>query len=217
MLDPELGVVGPPAFIDVAEESGLIVDIDGWMLGESARTAAAWVSQKTGVESVAVNVSARTLAHRDFIDVLRAATGDVNVPGNLLHLEITERVVLSGEEEATGLLERARALGPLLGIDDFGTGYSALSYLQRLALDFVKIDRSFVTPLGDNPQTAAIVGAIIDLAHALKLAVVAEGVETVEQLTMLRDLGCDVAQGFLMGKPMPREDFERLVATEPRW
>ncbi|HEY0486010.1 MAG TPA: EAL domain-containing protein [Mycobacteriales bacterium] len=217
MWDPELGIVGPPAFIDVAEESGLIVDVDGWMLGESARTAAAWVAGANGVESVAVNVSARTLAHRDFLDVLRAATGDADVPGNLLHLEITERVVLSGEEEASGLLERARALGPLLGIDDFGTGYSALSYLQRLALDFVKIDRSFVTPLGENPQTAAIVGAIIDLAHALNLAVIAEGVETAEQLSMLRDLGCDVAQGFLLGKPMPRDEFERLVATEPRW
>jgi diguanylate cyclase (GGDEF)-like protein/PAS domain S-box-containing protein len=217
MWDPELGIVGPPAFIDVAEESGLIVDVDGWMLGESARAAVDWAAADTGVVSVAVNVSARTLAHRDFLDVLRAATGDVMVTGRLLHLEITERVVLGGEEAASGLLDRARALGPLLGIDDFGTGYSALSYLQRLALDFVKIDRSFVTPLGENPQTAAIVGAIIDLAHALKLAVVAEGVETVEQLAMLRDLGCDVAQGFLMGKPMPREDFERLIAAEPRW
>jgi EAL domain-containing protein (putative c-di-GMP-specific phosphodiesterase class I) len=169
------------------------------------------------VKSVAVNVSARTLAHRDFLDVLRAATGDATITGRLLHLEITERVVLSGEEAASGLLDRARELGPLLGIDDFGTGYSALSYLQRLALDFVKIDRSFVTPLGDNPQTAAIVGAIISLAHALKLAVVAEGVETPEQLAMLRELGCDVAQGFLMGKPMPRAEFEALVASHPRW
>jgi diguanylate cyclase (GGDEF)-like protein/PAS domain S-box-containing protein len=217
MLDPELGIVGPPAFIDVAEESGLIVEIDGWMLGESARAAADWVAAATGVESVAVNVSARTLAHRDFLDVLRAATGDATITGRLLHLEITERVVLSGEEAASGLLDRARELGPLLGIDDFGTGYSALSYLQRLALDFVKIDRSFVTPLGDNPQTAAIVGAIISLAHALKLAVVAEGVETPEQLAMLRELGCDVAQGFLMGKPMPRAEFEELVASHPRW
>jgi predicted signal transduction protein with EAL and GGDEF domain len=217
MQDPELGLVGPPAFIDVAEESGLIVDIDGWMLGESARTAADWVAAGTGVVSVAVNVSARTLAHRDFLDVLRAATGNTEVTGKLLHLEITERVVLSGEEAASGLLERARALGPLLGIDDFGTGYSALSYLQRLALDFVKIDRSFVAPLGENPQTAAIVGAIIDLAHALKLAVIAEGVETQEQLGMLRELGCDVAQGFLMGRPMPRAEFELLVAGHPRW
>jgi diguanylate cyclase (GGDEF)-like protein/PAS domain S-box-containing protein len=217
MQDPELGLLGPPAFIDVAEDSGLIVDIDGWMLGEAARTALEWVTAKSGVESVAVNVSARTLAHRDFLDVLRAATGDTKVNGRLLHLEITERVVLSGEEAASGLLNSARELGPLLGIDDFGTGYSALSYLQRLALDFVKIDRSFVTPLGENPQTGAIVGAIIDLAHALGLVVVAEGVETEEQMAILRDLGCDVAQGFLIGKPMPKDEFEALVAAEHRW
>jgi diguanylate cyclase (GGDEF)-like protein/PAS domain S-box-containing protein len=217
MHDPELGLLGPVAFIEVAEDSGLIVDIDGWMLGEAARAAAEWVDAQTGVESVAVNVSARTLAHRDFIDVLRKATGNAEVTGKLLHLEITERVVLSGEETASGLLDRARELGPQLGIDDFGTGYSALSYLQSLALDFVKIDRSFVTPLGENPQTAAIVGAIIDLAHALELAVVAEGVETEEQLELLRRLGCDVAQGFLIGKPMPKDEFERLVAGDPRW
>ncbi|MCW2609649.1 MAG: hypothetical protein JWM15_895 [Cryptosporangiaceae bacterium] len=217
MQDPELGLLGPPAFIDVAEDSGLIVDVDGWMLVEAAHTALEWVTANSGVESVAVNVSARTLAHRDFLDVLRKATGDVEVNGKLLHLEITERVVLGGEEAASGLLARARELGPQLGIDDFGTGYSALSYLQRLALDFVKIDRSFVTPLGDNPQTGAIVGAIIDLAHALGLSVVAEGVETEEQLRILRELGCDVAQGFLMGKPMPKDEFEALVATGQRW
>jgi diguanylate cyclase (GGDEF)-like protein/PAS domain S-box-containing protein len=217
MQDPELGLLGPPAFIDIAEDSGLIVDIDGWMLVEAARTALEWVTAKTGVESVAVNVSARTLAHRDFLDVLRKATGDLHVNGRLLHLEITERVVLSGEEAASGLLTRARELGPQLGIDDFGTGYSALSYLQRLALDFVKIDRSFVTPLGDNPQTGAIVGAIIDLAHALGLSVVAEGVETEQQLAILRELGCDVAQGFLIGKPMPKDEFEALVTADLRW
>ena len=217
MQDPELGLLGPPAFIDVAEDSGLIVDVDGWMLVEAARTALEWVTAKSGVESVAVNVSARTLAHRDFLDVLRKATGDIEVNGRLLHLEITERVVLSGEEAASGLLNRARELGPQLGIDDFGTGYSALSYLQRLALDFVKIDRSFVTPLGDNTQTRAIVGAIIDLAHALGLSVVAEGVETEEQMAILRELGCDVAQGFLIGKPMPKDEFEALVAADRRW
>jgi diguanylate cyclase (GGDEF)-like protein/PAS domain S-box-containing protein len=217
LQDPELGLLGPPAFIDVAEDSGLIVDIDGWMLVEAARTALEWVTAKSGVESVAVNVSARTLAHRDFLDVLRKATGDIEVNGKLLHLEITERVVLSGEEAASGLLNRARELGPQLGIDDFGTGYSALSYLQRLALDFVKIDRSFVTPLGENPQTGAIVGAIIDLAHALGLSVVAEGVETEEQMAILRELGCDVAQGFLIGKPMRKDEFEALVAADRRW
>jgi EAL domain-containing protein (putative c-di-GMP-specific phosphodiesterase class I) len=216
MRDPELGLLGPPSFIDVAEDSGLIVEVDAWMLQEAAKTAADWSAAKTGVISVAVNVSARTLAHRSFLDVLQSATGLSKVP-NLLHLEITERVVLGGEEAASGLLDRARALGPLLGIDDFGTGYSALSYLQSLALDFVKIDRSFISPLGENQQTAAIVGAIIDLAHALELSVIAEGVETAEQLAMLRELGCDVAQGFLMGRPMPRADFEAMVASNPVW
>jgi EAL domain-containing protein (putative c-di-GMP-specific phosphodiesterase class I) len=138
------------------------------------------------------------------------------VDGSSIRMEITERSLLAPSPVVVESLSRVAELGIMVGLDDFGTGYSALAYLQRFDLTFLKIDRSFVSQLG-NRRDDAVVAAVIDLAHALELVVVAEGVETVEQLAALRSMGCDRAQGFLMGRPLPPKELEALLRTLPTW
>lgn len=211
-------VVGPVTFIDVAEETGLIVELDVRMfelvVAEYARMAS---DPSLGLRRVSANVSARSLEDPTFAERLRRALVKYDVDGDDIRIELTERSLLTSSPVALESLRRMLELGLQMGLDDFGTGYSALAYLQRVPLRFLKIDRSFVSRLGRTPSDNAVVAAVIDLAHAHELLVIAEGVETHEQLAALRAMGCDRAQGFLLGRPMPAAQLEELLRTDPRW
>jgi len=205
---PERGPIGPDVFIPVAEETGLIVEIGRWVLETAVAQVAEWQRTQPGARGlgVTVNVSGRQLFHESLVgDVERVAAESGIAPGTL-GLEITESVLMD-EGDAVTVLEALRARGARLSLDDFGTGYSSLSYLKRFPLDTLKIDRSFVSGLGTGQDDAALVATIVSMAGTLGLEVVAEGVETEEQLRLLRDLGCDRAQGFLLARPLPPADL----------
>jgi diguanylate cyclase (GGDEF)-like protein/PAS domain S-box-containing protein len=214
---PDGRIVGPADFVDVAEETGLIVELDARMFELGMRQFAQWSTEPDlALRSISTNVSARSLEDSTFVDRMRRAMTWYGVEGSSIRMEITERSLLAPSPVVVESLRRVAELGIMVGLDDFGTGYSALAYLQRFDLTFLKIDRSFVSQLG-NRRDDAVVAAVIDLAHALELVVVAEGVETVEQLAALRSMGCDRAQGFLMGRPLPPKELEALIRTLPTW
>jgi EAL domain-containing protein (putative c-di-GMP-specific phosphodiesterase class I) len=166
---------------------------------------------------MSVNVSARSLEDPSFVDRLRRALAWYDVAGSSIRIELTERSLLTTNPAVRDSLRRIAELDVAVGLDDFGTGYSALAYLQRFHLHFLKIDRSFVSRLGQSSRDDAVVAAVIDLAHAHELLVIAEGVETTVQLDLLRSMGCDRAQGYLMGRPMAPDVGEELMRSEPRW
>ncbi|MDP8969251.1 MAG: EAL domain-containing protein [Actinomycetota bacterium] len=207
---PELGLVGPREFIDVAEESGLVVPLGAWVLEEACRQLIAFQTPPghTPLE-LAVNLSARQLAVGEVIDSVSGVLTDTGLEPSRLCLEITENVLMEDVESSIEALLGLKALGVRLAIDDFGTGYSSLSYLRRFPVDVVKIDRSFVTGVGVDPAAEAIVVAVNNLSHALGLTVVAEGVETREQLVALRALGCDRAQGYYWSPPVTAQELAR--------
>jgi diguanylate cyclase (GGDEF)-like protein/PAS domain S-box-containing protein len=200
---PARGLVRPSDFIPVAEESDLILDIGDWVIEEACRQSAAWeAADFTPV--IAVNVSARQL-QQDLVARITAAARRHGVPPSRLQVEVTESLVMANPEQASALLHRLREIGVTVAIDDFGTGYSSLSYLRRLPIDVIKIDRSFVMNADRVDEDAQIVRTIVALAQALKMTVVAEGVETEAQAELLRSLGCDAVQGYLYARPAPAE------------
>lgn len=209
---PEMGLVSPVRFIPLAEETGLILQIGAWALRDVCRQARAWQNAGLPLISVAVNLSARQFHDVELPDIIANALATSGLTPNFLELEITESMIMQGRDQATQILQRFRDLGTHVSIDDFGTGYSSLSYLKRFPIDALKIDRSFVNDLPHDTDDAAITQAIIAMAHSLKLQVVAEGVETVEQLEFLRELGCDQIQGYLFSKPVPAEAFAALLS-----
>jgi EAL domain-containing protein (putative c-di-GMP-specific phosphodiesterase class I) len=217
---PEQGLVSPARFIPVAEETGLIVPMGRWVLEEACRQARAWrdLRPNSPLHFMSVNLSARQFEHPDLVrDVARVLRETGLEPGCLV-LEITESVVMNDARSTIGTLGELKALGVRIAIDDFGTGYSSLSYLRRFPVDYLKVDRSFVDGLGENPGDAVLVSGIIDLAHALGLKVVAEGVETQEQLELLQNIGCDLAQGYHFAKPLPDQEASALLFTNRlRW
>jgi EAL domain-containing protein (putative c-di-GMP-specific phosphodiesterase class I) len=216
--DPERGLLPPSEFIEVAEETGQIVELDAVVLEESIRQLAEWSSlAEYGFQRIAVNITARSLEQVGFAERLDGLLQRYAVDGDLLRIELTERSLLASNPQVRASLEQIAALGVGIGLDDFGTGYSALAYLQNFSLHFLKVDRSFVSRLGDGPREAAIVGAIVDLAHAHALTVIAEGVETEEQLTALSAMGCDRGQGFFFSRPVPATELEALVRSRPSW
>jgi diguanylate cyclase (GGDEF)-like protein/PAS domain S-box-containing protein len=217
---PERGLLGPADFMEVAEESGLIVPIGTWVLAESCRAAARLGStRRRGVGlTMAANLSARQLADPDLPGIVRAALAGAGLDPASLCLEMTESLLIADTEATHRVLREFQTLGVRMHIDDFGTGYSSLAYLQRFPLDALKVDRSFVSGLGGtDPDSAAIAEAVIALAHSLRLAAVAEGVETPDQLAALRQLGCEQAQGYLFSKPVPEPEFARLLQARNRW
>jgi EAL domain-containing protein (putative c-di-GMP-specific phosphodiesterase class I) len=220
--DPRRGLVPPVDFLPQLEDTGLIVPVGGWVLAEACRQAKAWADGGDGGEPlrVTVNVSARQLAQHDFGDLVARALNQSGVDRTQLYLEVTESAIMHDAAAAWAILRQAKSLGVGIALDDFGTGYSSLSYIRRFSADMIKIDRSFVQGLGDHPEDAAIVAAVIDMARALGMVTVAEGVETAAQLVVLQDLGCDLAQGFLFSAAQPPETIERLLrvapAAEPR-
>ena len=206
--DPRSGLVPPGKFIPMLEETGLIHEVGGWALRQAIADYLRWRSLGMSAVRIAVNVSALQLRSRGFIaDVKQALAVDAAAAAGL-ELEITESVIMEDVRHSGASLRAIRAMGVSIAIDDFGTGFSSLSYLSKLPLDTLKIDRSFVHDMTAGRQGSVLVSSIISLAHSLKLKVVAEGVETEEQSTLLRALGCDEWQGYLFGRPVPSELFE---------
>jgi len=201
----------PDQFIPVAEDSGLILPIGAWVLRQACRQARIW--QQLGQPMpISVNVSPLQFQHADFYATLDEVLAESGIEPGLLELELTERMVMSGDA-TTGLLRRIRQRGVRLSLDDFGTGYCSLSYLKHFPIDALKIDRAFVRDLTTDPDTATITGAIIAMARSLNKVVIAEGVETQEQGEVLRKAGCSQLQGFLYGAPMPAAALEQLIVT----
>lgn len=200
------GLIPPTEFIPVAESSGLIIPIGVWIIETVIAQAAQWRRQFVQTPRLAINLSPRQFAGRQLERCVMSNLNRWQLPTDAIELEITESILLNPEGDSIDELRSLHAQGLHLSLDDFGTGYSSLSYLQRLPIDVLKIDRSFITPLGSD-QSTAIVRAIIAMAHSLDLRVVAEGVETERQLSILRMLGCDIAQGYLYSKPLPAETF----------
>jgi diguanylate cyclase (GGDEF)-like protein/PAS domain S-box-containing protein len=216
--DPGKGLALPAQFIDVAEETGLIVEVDARMFELAVGQFARWSSaEDLSLRRLSVNVSARSLEDPLFVDRLRKAMSWYGVTGPSIRIELTERSLLTTSPAVKDSLRRIAELDIQLGLDDFGTGYSAMAYLQRFQLHFLKIDRSFVSRLGQSLRDDAVVAAVIDLAHAHELLVIAEGIETAEQLEVLRAMGCDRAQGYLLGRPMGPDALEELLRTRPQW
>jgi diguanylate cyclase (GGDEF)-like protein/PAS domain S-box-containing protein len=216
---PEQGLLLPADFIAVAEETGLIVPIGTWVLEEACRQAQRWETDleiETPLE-IAVNLSGRQLAQSDFADLAAAIVAEAEIDPNRVQfcLEITESLLMRDPEATAVTLQALKTSGMRLAIDDFGTGYSSLAYLKWFPVDTVKVDRSFTAGVDSNAADRAIVGAVIDLAHALGITVVAEGVETRGQLTQLRSLGCDQAQGFLFARPHPADWITARLASWP--
>lgn len=199
---PHRGLLSPAAFLDVAEESDLIVDLGGWVLAEACRQGQQ-IAMAGGGAHMAINVSARQLGRPDFRATVDAALAASGFGPEQLILELTETSLLHAAASTLADVEALTQQGVRLAVDDFGTGYSSLTYLQKLPVRVVKIDRSFVANITDDPQRRAITRAVISLGHALDLDIIAEGVETAEQAAMLADMGCQLAQGYLFGRPAP--------------
>jgi EAL domain-containing protein (putative c-di-GMP-specific phosphodiesterase class I) len=206
--------VPPSEFVPAAEESGLIVPIGEWALREALRQGKAWQAAGRPL-FIAVNVSATQLARPGFAERLRRLLQDTGMDPALVELEVTERVIVEGMGEARATLDQVAALGVGIAIDDFGTGYSGLAYLKRFPIDTVKVDQSFVHDLTVDPDDAAIVTAIVAMAKSLGIDVVAEGVETEQQLQYLRDLGCNRAQGYFLARPMSAREVTKLLGAPP--
>jgi diguanylate cyclase (GGDEF)-like protein/PAS domain S-box-containing protein len=204
---PVRGFVPPSDFIPLAEEGGLIVEMGEWILREACREAASWQVPL----QVAVNLSPAQFVHGDLVGLVHSILLETGLAPDRLEIEITEGVLIEDFDRGLALLRRLKALGVRISMDDFGSGYSSLSYLQAFPFDKIKIDRAFVMNLGRNPQSAAIVRAVIDLGHGLEMSIVAEGVETQEQLSFLAEEGCDAVQGYLLGKPAPIGQYAALV------
>ncbi|MHB8340019.1 MAG: EAL domain-containing protein, partial [Mycobacteriales bacterium] len=213
---PERGLLPPAEFVPLAERSGLIGALGSWVLTEACRQATDWAERHRGSPpiTVAVNLSARQF-DRSLAANVAEALARAGTDPQLLCLEVTESLLMADVGAAATTLGELKALGVAVSVDDFGTGYSSLAYLQRLPLDEVKIDKSFVTGLGTNPEDTAIVAAVVAMAHALALTVVAEGVETEDQLGRLRGLGCDYAQGYHLARPQPAAGIDELLGADP--
>jgi len=212
---PVLGTVAPGRFIAVAEESGLIVPMGDWVLQEACRQAAEWQREGLPALPVAVNLSAIQFKRGNVEASVARALADSGLAPGLLELELTESILIQNVESVLTVLKRLKQRGVKLAIDDFGTGYSSLSYLKRFDIDRLKIDQSFVRDLATDPDDAAIVRAIIQMADSLNLRTIAEGVETEEMRCQLRSFGCNEAQGFLYARPMPAADMARFLREQP--
>ncbi|GAX90648.1 GGDEF domain-containing protein [Effusibacillus lacus] len=213
---PDLGTVSPAEFISLAEETGLIIPIGEWVLHTACKQNKAWQQAGFSPLRVAVNLSARQFRQTDLVATVARVLHETGLDPEYLELEITESIALENADRTIATLNELRTLGVRISIDDFGTGYSSLSYLKKFPIDTLKIDRSFVREIDTNLSDAAIVTAIITLAHSLNLKVVAEGVETPVQQAFLLKQKCDEMQGYLFSRPVPVSSFERLMAASTK-
>ncbi|WP_028619034.1 putative bifunctional diguanylate cyclase/phosphodiesterase [Pseudomonas canadensis] len=210
-FQPRSGWVSPADFIPVAEDSGLIVRLTQWVLRQACEQAQAWRAMGLAPLCISVNISAIDFRQRDFVDNLATLLKQTGLPPTQLELEITESVLMQNVDETVDILNRIKAMGVRLALDDFGTGYSSLSYLRRFPIDVLKIDQSFVHGLKVNSQDEQLISAIIGMGKSLDLNIIAEGVETVEQLKFLQTQLCEEGQGYLFSKAVPSKDFARLL------
>jgi diguanylate cyclase len=211
---PTRGLILPGEFIPIAEESGLILEIGEWVILEACRQAREWQRLQMPFLRVAVNVSPLQFRQANFVKKIHAALQEYCLDATYLEIELTEATLMSNAETSVALLEELSELGVVVAIDDFGTGYSCMSYLQRFPIDKLKIDRSFISDVASNAGDASIVRAIISLAHGLRLKVIAEGVESEEQLGILRRMGCDQYQGFFRSAAVPAADIEKFARQD---
>lgn len=209
--NPELGLVSPGSFIPLAEDTGLIISLDRWVLATVCKQLEAWRAAGIPLVRVAVNLSARHFLKANLNETIQQVRSRGAAAHNHLGLEITEGMLMENAEEVVSVLGMLQETGVSISIDDFGTGYSSLSYLTRLPFHTLKIDRSFVSQIGDNEESASVVTAIIALAHSLNKEVVAEGVETAAQLQFLRENGCRVIQGYLFSRPLPEDKIREML------
>ncbi len=214
---PQRGQLLPGEFISLAEETGIVLPLGEWVLEEACRQMRVWDELHNGRSpgTLAVNLSARKLGHPELIGQVERALAASLLAPERLHLEVTESVLMDDVESSEAILRSLKELGINVAVDDFGTGYSSLSYLRRFPVDSLKVDRSFVDGLGSEPEDTAIVAAIVNLAHTLGLHSVGEGVETAEQFEQLRELGCDMAQGYFLARPMPAAELTKILLATP--
>lgn len=208
---PELGLLSPNEFIQIAEENGMIFDLGEWVLREACQQNCVW--HAIGMEGlrVSVNLSGYQLQHNQFINMVKTVLQEVGIPPESLEFEITESVIMQNPDFAVSVLDEITRMGIQVSIDDFGTGYSSLSHIKRFAVNTLKIDKTFVRDVENNETDAAIATAIIAMGSSLKLKIIAEGVETEQQMDFLRDNNCDQAQGFLISEPLPPDDFLKIL------
>jgi diguanylate cyclase (GGDEF)-like protein/PAS domain S-box-containing protein len=211
---PSLGIVAPNEFIGIAEETGLIVPIGAWVLREACAQNKAWQEAGLGNLRVAVNLSPRQFAQPDLVESVNQILKETGLSPHYLEIELTENLVMTGVERSLDVLKDLKAHGIQISIDDFGTGYSSLSYLKRFPIDVLKIDKSFVHDITSDPDDETVVASIISLAHSLKLHVIAEGVESHDQLSFLERHGCDEVQGYYFSRPVPSTEFAQMLTDK---
>jgi diguanylate cyclase (GGDEF)-like protein len=210
---PVRGLVSPAQFIPVAEDCGLILPIGRWALREACKQARTWLDAGLALGTMAVNISAMEFRHEKFLEGVLAVLADTGLNPKSLELELTESVLMKQAEATESILKTLRARGVQVAVDDFGTGYSSLSYLRKFPMDALKIDQSFVRQITTAPEETTIVTAVISMGRSLKLRVIAEGVETREELEFLQAHECDEAQGYYFSRPVPPEQFAKLLET----
>jgi EAL domain-containing protein (putative c-di-GMP-specific phosphodiesterase class I) len=216
---PDHGAVNPVDFISYAEDTGLIVELGSWVLGQACRQLRAWRDRGLADDALtmSVNVSKRQVAHPGFVDDVQRVLRENGVNGSRLALEITESVIMENPDSITEVLGQLKDLEVAIHMDDFGTGYSSLSYLHRFPLDMLKIDRAFLSTMSDNNDYADIIHTVVALAHTLNMQVIVEGVETEEQLKRLMALNGDFAQGFYFSMPLSADNAADILEAEPKW
>jgi len=207
----KMGLVSPGAFIPLAEETGLIVALDQWVMKTGMTQMREWYEAGLNPGRLSLNLSVKQLQQEDFIEIVKNILNETGCKAEWIEFEITESHIMHNVKEAIETLNSIKALGISIAIDDFGTGYSSLSYLKKLPVDKLKIDRSFITDIPDNKEDAAITNAIIAIAESLNLRVIAEGVETRKQKEYLLECGCHFIQGYLYHKPMPAEKMKKIL------
>jgi len=210
---PIRGPISPARFIPVAEDCGMILPIGNWVLREACKQARTWIDAGLSLATMAVNISAMEFRHENFLEGVFAILKDTGLEPSSLELELTESVLMKRAESAESILKTLRASGVQLAVDDFGTGYSSLSYLRKFPIDALKIDQSFVRQITTCPEETTIVTAVISMGRSLKLRVVAEGVETQEELAFLQAHQCDEAQGYYFSRPVIPQEFTKLLET----
>ncbi|MEN6356216.1 MAG: EAL domain-containing protein [Armatimonadota bacterium] len=208
---PEYGLIQPAQFIPLAEETGLIAPISESVVRKTCAQAKEWLSMGIEPMTVSVNISARQFQQDSLVTMITNALDETGFDPQYLELELTESTLMQDPDTAIAILLKLKSMGVRISVDDFGTGYSSLSYLKRFPINAVKIDRSFIRDINSNPDDAAIAGAVVAMAHSLKLTVIAEGVETLEQLEFLRTLKCDEMQGYFITPPVPADELTQIV------